>query len=93
LRGEWRVALLAVCEAYGKLLATSSASNGRNTPNRRFFLLAGNRLRLRRSLRSLFSFCAYGFKEKAAKEFRLFKGGRTQFAPTVNTPMVSKKSG
>ena len=30
-------------------------------------------------------------KRKVAKEFRLFKDGRTQFAPTGNAPVVSKK--
>jgi len=37
--------------------------------------------------------CAYGFKEKAAKEFCLFNGGRPMVAPTINAPAVSKGSG
>ena len=38
-----------------------------------------------------FSFAPMVSKEKVAKEIRLFKDGRTQFAPTVSAPTVSKR--
>ena len=48
----------------------SSRSAEREISSALFFLLT-------------FSFAPIWSKEKVAKEFRLFKGGRTQFAPTV----------